>query len=173
MIDTMSGVKVVGGFCGAFLVFLLAKWGAELVYHVGPAGHGEQEAGYVIAVADAPADAAPEEAGPTFDEVWPTADAAAGEAVFRNCRACHSIEDGKNGTGPSLYGVVGREVDTEAGYDYSGALLQTAEIWTPDQLYDFLADPRGDAPGTKMTFAGLRSPQDRVDLIAWLDTLDD
>lgn len=100
------------------------------------------------------------------------ADAAAGERVFRNCRACHSLEDGKNGTGPSLYGVVGRDTGTLDGFNYSGSLVAVVDVWTPEQINDFLVDPKGYAPGTAMGYNGLRSPTDRANLIAYLDALD-
>ena len=100
------------------------------------------------------------------------ADASAGEGVFRNCRACHSLEPGQNGTGPTLYGVVGRAVDAVEGYSYSGALEQVADVWDPEHLNGFLENPREYAPGTKMAYNGLRSVEDRANLIAYLDTLD-
>ena len=170
MFDTMTSTKLLGGFAGTFLIFLLGKWVAEEVYHVG--GHGEHEQAYVIEVADPDADAGPVEEGPSFEEVYASADPAAGEGVFRNCRSCHSIEPGTNMTGPTLYGVVGREVDTVPDYAYSGALEEHADVWSPENLDAFLADPQGYAPGTKMTYSGLRSAEDRANIIAWLDTLD-
>ena len=173
MFDTMTTTKIIGGFCGTFLVFLLGGWAAETIYHGGAGGHGEDHAqGYMIEVAEAGAASAEAEPEVDFATVMASADAAAGEAVFRNCRSCHAIEDGKNGTGPSLYGVVGRAVDTEAGYTYSGALEAVADIWTPEHLNGFLADPKGYAPGTKMSFKGLSKVEDRANLIAYLDSLD-
>jgi cytochrome c len=172
MFDTMTTTKIIGGFCGTFLVFLLGSWAADTIYGA-EGGHAEGDAqGYMVEVADA--SAAPAEAAPEVDfaVVMASADAAAGESVFRNCRSCHSIEDGKNGTGPSLYGVVGRQVDTEAGYSYSGALEAVADIWTPEHLNGFLADPKGYAPGTKMGFKGLKKIEDRANIIAYLDSLD-
>ena len=107
-----------------------------------------------------------------FAEVYASADAAAGEKLFRQCKACHSTEAGKNGTGPSLYGIVGRSADSEAGYGYSGALASVVAEWTPEALNDFITDPKGYAPGTKMTYKGLKDAEDRANLIAWLDALD-
>ena len=65
-----------------------------------------------------------------------------------------------------------RAVDAAEGYGYSGALEQAADVWTPENLYAFLEDPRGYAPGNKMSFSGLKKPEDRADLIAYLDSLD-
>ena len=173
MFDTMTFTKLLGGFAGTLLIFLLGKTAAESIYHVGGEGHGEVEQAYVIPVTEEGAGGAEEaEEGPDFEVVFASADPAAGEGVFRNCRSCHSVEPGENMTGPTLYGVVGRAVDTVEGYDYSGALEEHADVWSPENLNAFLTDPRGYAPGTKMSYAGLRSPEDRANLIAWLDSLD-
>lgn len=170
MLDTMTFTKVVGSFCGALLVFLLGKWAAEELYHVG--GHGEEVAAYVIDTGEDEAEAAPEEEV-DFAAVLASADASAGEGVFRQCRACHQVEDGANAAGPHLYGVVGRDVGSVDGFNYSGALSEQADVWSPENLNAFLEDPRGWAPGTSMGYNGLRDVEDRANLIAWLDSLDD
>lgn len=172
MFDTMKMTKIVGGFCGALLVFLLGNWAAESLYSTSGGGHGEDAQAYVVPVEGDEAAAEEVAEGPSFEEAFALADAAAGESVFRNCRSCHAIEEGKNGTGPSLYGVVGRAVDAMEGFSYSGALVQVADVWTPEHLNGFLADPKGYAPGTKMTYAGLSDIGDRVNLIAYLDSID-
>ena len=168
MLDTMTFTKVLGGFCGALLVFLLGNWAAESIYHVG-GGHGEETAAYVIEVADNSASSESDAAPADFETLWAAADASAGEKVFGKCKACHKLEDGANATGPYLYNVVGREVDSAAGYsNYSGALEEAADVWTPENLYHFLENPREYAPGTAMSFAGLSDPEDRVNVIAYL-----
>jgi cytochrome c len=166
--DTMTLTKVAAGVLGAWLVLLLAKWGGEEVYHA--AAHGE--ASYVIEVAGAePADAAPEV---PLAELLAAASADKGAKVFRKCTACHKVEDGANATGPYLYGVVGRDIDAAAGYAaYSGSLLTNGTVWTPENLFAFLEKPSAWAPGTTMGFAGLKKPEDRANLIAYLDSLDD
>jgi cytochrome c len=173
MFDTMTLTKIVGGFCGAFLIFLLGGWGAELVSHRNTVeAHGEEEVhqAYVIDVPEAGADAAPVEEGPPFEEVYASADPAAGEASFRPCAACHALAAGDNRTGPTLYGVVDRPVDSVEGYDYSGALEEVVDVWDVGHLNLFLENPQGYAPGTKMTYGGMRDVQDRANLIAWLAT---
>jgi len=170
MFDTMTLTKLGGGLFGTFLVFLLAGWLAETIY-VAAEHEGDQQA-YVIELPDSGGETVEAEAEVPFEEVFASADAAAGEGVFRNCRACHAIEADVNGTGPTLYGVVGRAVDSVPGYAYSGALEQVAEVWDPEHLNGFLAAPQDYAPGTKMSYQGLRSIEDRANLIAWLDTLD-
>ncbi|NND17251.1 MAG: cytochrome c family protein [Silicimonas sp.] len=171
MFDTMTMTKIVGGFCGAFLVFLLGGFFAEFIYHEAESHDGEHHQAYTIAVADGGDGGGDEEAVP-FAEVYAAADAASGERLFRQCQACHKVEDGANGTGPHLYGIVGRNVGSVGGYSYSGNLVAVAETWTPENLDGFLADPKGWAPGTKMGYAGMKSVEDRANLIAWLDSLD-
>ncbi|SNR63358.1 c-type cytochrome [Puniceibacterium sediminis] len=172
MLDTMTFTKVLGGFCGALLIFLLGNWAAESLYHVG-GGHGEDAQAYVIEVADAGASGGEAETV-DFATLMASADAAKGEKVFGKCRACHKLENGENATGPYLYGVVGRAIDSADGYGgYSGALLQVGDTWTPENLSHFLENPRAAAPGTAMSFAGLPKAEDRVNLIAYLDASDD
>ncbi len=171
MLDTMTFTKVLGGFCGALLVFLLGNWAAETLYHV-PGGHGEEAQAYVIEVAEAE-DTSSEAEPVDFETLMASADASAGESVFGKCRACHKLEQGANAVGPYLHGVVGREIDTAEGYsNYSGALEQVGEVWTPENLFNYLENPREMAPGTTMSFAGLPDPEDRVNLIAYLDATD-
>ncbi|KAA9005261.1 c-type cytochrome [Histidinibacterium aquaticum] len=171
MFDTMTLTKVLGGFCGTLLVFLLGGWAAEAIYHSG--GHGEGEQAYVIEVEEESTgeEGAAEDEGPAFEEVFASADAAAGEELWRNCRACHALEEGVNGTGPYLYGVVGRDVASVEGFNYSGALVEQADVWTPENLNHFLEDPSGWAPGTAMGYAGMRRIEDRANLIAYLDSI--
>lgn len=171
MFDTMTMTKVLGALCSTLLVFLLGGWAAELIYH-GSGGHDDHEQAYVIEVEGEEAAEAEVVAEVPFEELFAAASAADGEAVFRNCRACHSVEAGQNGTGPYLHGVVGRGVGSADGFNYSGALSEAAEVWTPEELNAFLLDPKGYAPGTSMSFNGLRSAEDRANLIAYLDSLD-
>ena len=167
MFDTMTLTKVAGGLCGALLVFLLGKWAAEELYHV--EAHGE--ASYVIEVADAGGEEAAE-GGVNFDEILASADAGKGANVFKKCSACHKLEEGANATGPYLYGVVGRDIGGVDGYNYSGALTSLEGDWTPEQLNGFLEKPSSYAPGTSMGFAGLKKVEDRANVIAYLDSLD-
>ena len=79
---------------------------------------------------------------------------AAGESVFKKCKACHKI-DGSNATGPHLDGVVDRAVGAVDGFSYSGALEQVGDVWSKENLFHFLENPKAVAPGTAMGFAGL------------------
>lgn len=100
-----------------------------------------------------------------------TGDAAAGETVFAQCRTCHLIDEGRNGVGPSLYGVIGRTAGTVEGFRYSDANASSGVTWTPEVMFDYLESPREFMPGTRMAFPGLRDPQDRADLIAYLESV--
>ncbi|WP_319824926.1 cytochrome c family protein [Thalassovita sp.] len=171
MFDTMTLTKVGGALCGSLLVFLLGNWAAETLYHMG-GGHGDHAQAYVIDTGEGDSHgAAEEEAGPDFATLLAEADVEAGAKVFGKCKACHKIEDGANATGPYLFGIVDRAVGAADGFAYSGALTAVAETWTAENLNGFLENPKGFAPGTKMSFAGLKKVGDRADLIAYLATL--
>jgi nitrite reductase (NO-forming) len=95
-------------------------------------------------------------------------DPAAGRQVFRKCQACHSMEPGKNALGPSLAGVIGRKAGSEPGYSYSPAMKQADIVWDAGSLEAYLADPAKAVPGNKMPFPGLKTENDRKDVIAFL-----
>ncbi|MBB5686592.1 c-type cytochrome [Sphingobium boeckii] len=100
-----------------------------------------------------------------------TGDAAKGEKLFMQCKACHAIEPGKNIIGPSLHGVVGRTAGQVPGFNYSPANKASGEVWSEDHLYAFIEAPQKVIPGTRMAYFGMRKPQDRADLIAYLKTV--
>jgi len=102
------------------------------------------------------------------------ADAAKGEQVFNKCAACHTaVKGGPNQLGPNLWGTVGAPIGKGHGFAFSPALAEKDGNWDWKALSDWLANPRGFAPGTKMTFAGLGNPQDRADVIAFLNSRSD
>ncbi len=174
MFDTMTLTKVTGAVCGSLLVYLFAAWAAESLYNTEPAGgHGGEEVAqaYSIDTGEAAAGDGAAAEGPSFDELYASADPAAGEKVFGKCKACHKI-DGTNATGPHLNGVVDRNHGSVDGFGYSDAMSASkAETWTPEHLDAFLTNPKGYVPGTKMSFAGLPKAQDRANVIAYLATL--
>ncbi len=97
------------------------------------------------------------------------ADPASGEKAYSKCRSCHTIDEGgPNRVGPNLYNVVGAAKAHLSGFNYSSALAGLGGTWTYENLDAFLADPRGYAPGTKMSFAGIRSAEERAALILYL-----
>jgi cytochrome c len=95
-------------------------------------------------------------------------DAAKGEKVFNKCKACHTLEAGKNRVGPSLHGVFGRVSGTSEGFKYSDAMKAAAITWDETTMRPYLADPKKVVPGTKMTFGGIKKDSDLDDLIAYL-----
>ena len=99
-----------------------------------------------------------------------TGDAGAGETVFVQCKTCHLLEEGKNGVGPSLYDVIGREAGSIEGFNYSEANANSGITWTPEIMFEYLEAPREYLPGTRMAYPGLKDAQDRADLIAYLQT---
>ncbi len=98
-------------------------------------------------------------------------DADAGKKVFAKCAVCHTAVAGKNGLGPSLFGVVGRPSASVPGYNYSDAMKAAGKTWDDQTLDAYLTDPKAAAPGNKMAFAGLPKPEDRANVIAYLATL--
>ena len=95
-------------------------------------------------------------------------DAKNGAAVFIQCKACHSLDAGKNGIGPSLHGLFGRVSGTEPHYNYSDAMKKAAIAWSDETLFKYLTDPKAFVPGDKMPFPGVKDEQKRRDLIAYL-----
>lgn len=101
-------------------------------------------------------------------------DAAAGQRVFNQCRACHTInEGGRNGVGPNLHGVWERPAGSIQGFRYSAPMQQAAQgglVWNEENLRKYLANPRDLVPGGSMAFAGVRNEQQLTDLLAFLQT---
>jgi len=135
------------------------------------------KSGYAIAVVpeQGAAGAPAEDLTPDWGTVLPKADVAAGEAKTAVCKACHMFDAaGTNNIGPGLYGLVGRKPASHPGFAYSSAMQAVAAkqpIWDYQHLYEYLKSPSTYAPGTKMTYAGMSSAQDRINLIAYLHTL--
>ena len=162
--NTMEITKFVGAICGSLLIFLLLQTAAHAIYNtasetvafevegVDTGGSGGEEAQEDVDVAALVA----------------AADAAKGETVFKKCAACHKL-DGANAVGPHLDGVVGRPVASVEGFSYSDAMVAHGGDWTADEIFAFLANPKKDVPGTKMSFAGLPKPEDRANVIAYLE----
>ena len=96
-------------------------------------------------------------------------DAAAGEKVFAVCKACHQIgETAKNLVGPVLNGIIGRKAGTYPGYNYSDANKNSGLTWDEPTFGEYIKDPKGKVPGTKMIYAGLKDEQKISDLFAYL-----
>lgn len=170
--------KIAGAVLLAGVIAMFSGITAEGLYAAGESEHGaEAKRGYTIAGAEnsSPAGGAPaaEEKPVDIAEFIKTADAKAGEALVKKCTACHTFDKGgKNGVGPNQFGLVGRAIASHEGYTYSAALMAMKDKkWTEQTLSDFLANPKKYIAGNKMSFAGIKDPQERANLIAYLSTL--
>ena len=98
-------------------------------------------------------------------------DAARGQARFQDCAACHKLEAGSNDVGPSLHGIFERKAAALTDFRYSPAMKRSGISWTPETLDKFIADPQAMVPANRMPYAGMASPNDRADLIAYLQKM--
>lgn len=131
----------------------------EQASDAGAAGEGQK--------AEAPMQVAQTESA--TEEAAPAGDLDAGKKVFNKCRACHKVEEGAgHGVGPNLHGVFGREAAAAEGFNYSKALAETDIVWNVENLSKYLENPRSFIPGNKMAFPGIRSEEDRQNVIAYL-----
>ena len=161
--NTIAGWVLAGG---------ILALGATIV--TGEIFHAErpEKMGYPIeGVVEEGAGGAAAEADPPVANLLATADVAAGAQVFKKCGACHTAtQGGPNLVGPNIYGIVGKPTaHLGGGFPYSDALKSKGGTWDFDSLNHWLKSPKDFVPGTKMTFAGLGKPQDRANLIAWLN----
>jgi cytochrome c len=95
-------------------------------------------------------------------------DPESGKQVFMQCMTCHSKEPGVNKVGPSLHGIIGRHSGMIPGFNYSTANKNSGKVWTEQELYTYLENPQKEVPGTYMTYTGVKDPQKRADVIAYL-----
>lgn len=109
------------------------------------------------------------EAFAALPEPYKSADYNRGKRTFKLCQSCHTLTDGgQNLVGPNLYGVFGREIGAVEGFTYSKAVQDSDIVWTPEILAEWLESPRNFLPGNKMSFAGVRKPEDRTAVIAYI-----
>ncbi len=100
-----------------------------------------------------------------------SADAAKGRRLFGRCMACHTVQEDRNLSGPSLYGIIGRTAGSVEGFRYSDANKESGVVWTEETMSAFLENPQNFMPGTRMIFPGVPSEQDRRDIIAYLNSV--
>lgn len=171
--DELRLNKVAAGF---LLAILLAMAGYKLSEVLVPHQQLAQNA-YPIEVPEtsavAVADAAPKGPEPIL-ALLVNADLAAGEKLSKKCSACHVFtKGGANKTGPALWNIVNADKGAIAGFGYSNALAETEGVWDYTSLNGFLWKPKAYLAGTKMNFAGLKKPQDRANMIAYLRSMAD
>jgi len=107
-----------------------------------------------------------------LEEVVAAADATAGAQQFRQCSACHTVDEGgANRVGPNLWGILGRDVGAVEGFRYSRTLSGAEDSWSLETLNAFIENPRAARPGTTMSFPGVRNETRRLDVLAYLATL--
>ena len=157
---------IAGWALGAGMIALGSTIAGTMIFE----GHRPEKMGYAIegVEAEGGAGGAPEVA---IASLLPTADVGKGAEVFKKCAACHSIaQGGANGIGPNLYATLGEAIaQGKGGFAFSDALKGVGGTWTFDAMNAWLTSPRKFANGTKMTFAGLSSPEDRANVIAYLN----
>jgi len=109
---------------------------------------------------------------PALAADWEGGDAAKGEKIFKKCQSCHTVEkDGGHRIGPNLHGILNSKAAAKPGYSYSPAMKAKAAeglVWTGQELHAYLEKPQAHVPRTTMSFIGLKKPEDRRDLIAYL-----
>jgi cytochrome c len=168
--DSFEWNKIIGAVLGTAIFIFVVRLVAERVYEP----EKPEKPGYVVeGVVESPAGggaAAPiEEAMPDWGTVLASADVAGGKTISTKCEQCHDLtKGGPNKIGPNLFGVVDRPRASHPGFSYSSAMKGKPGNWTYDELFKFIKAPGVDIPGTKMSFAGLRSEKDRINLIAYL-----
>ncbi|MCO6387568.1 cytochrome c family protein [Aliihoeflea sp. 40Bstr573] len=173
--DSFELNKLIGAFLGVVFVVFSVSLVSDAIF----ASHAPETPGYAIEVPDEPAGGgAPAESGPSALDLLATADPAAGEAAFRRCASCHTIEaGGANRVGPNLHDVLGRVVASHEGFSYSAAMTAYSEggtkTWEFENMSAFLVNPRSYIPGTIMAFAGMRDPQEEANLIAYINAQSD
>ncbi|OXE37566.1 MAG: cytochrome c family protein [Phenylobacterium zucineum] len=159
---------------GAVLVTALSIAGLKELSSAVFSNKAPEKPGYAIEVADAggTGGAVVADVPPDWGTVLPAADIKAGEAVFQKCKSCHNADNGgANGTGPNLWGVVGRKPGSHPGFAYSAGMTEFGgkqPIWDFQHIYEFVKEPQKYISGTKMSFIGLKKPEDRINVIAYL-----
>jgi len=169
--DSFEFNKIAMAVLGTVFLVMGLNFAADGLFH----SDSPEKKGYAIEVAEADTGSeSAEDAGPAFDPVEPllaSADAAAGEKVFKKCAACHDASaGGANKVGPALYEVVNRNIASVGGFSYSGPLKAYGEgkQWTYEELNGFLWKPKAFIKGTSMGFGGVKKVEDRANLIAYL-----
>jgi cytochrome c len=174
--DSFQLNKLAGAFLGTvFILMSISLISDTLFFSPVP-----EKPGYIVEAAEpVAAEAGGGDAAAAIEPIAPllaSADAAAGETVFKKCVACHTPESGgANKVGPNLWGIVGRAIGSHAGFGYSAGMKEYASngAWDYEKLSAFIAAPKATVKGTAMGYAGLKKAEERANLIAYLRTLSD
>lgn len=176
--DSFEFNKVAGAALSALLfIFGAGELSSILGGHGG--SHGPSKGYALPAPKDDGKGGATQAGGASFN--WPEVAALLGKATvdggkdgFKKCAACHTpAKGGANGTGPNLYGIIGRDVGKHAGFPYSPALTEKGGKWSWESIAAYLYDPKGAIPGNKMAFPGLKDSTDLADMLVYMATLAD
>lgn len=168
--DSFEWNKVFAAVIASVLLIMVIGIIAEQPFH-----QEQAKPAFTIEVAESGAAEAVVEEGPSFAERMAASSSERGARQWAKCRACHTIDkDGANGTGPNLYGVVGRTIAGLDGFRYSSALQAIGtSAWSYEALDEWLTSPKTFAKGTSMSYAGIRKPDQRADLIAYMASFSD
>jgi cytochrome c len=174
--DSFELNKILGAVLGTLLFITAVRIASEFIFlPETPAKPGYIVQGVPAASVEGAAPTQPaQEPLPDFGTVLKTADVAKGKDISQRCQQCHDLaKGGPDKIGPNLWGIVNRPRASRSSYSYSSAMSSSHAPWTYENLFRYLKSPQAVVPGTKMTFAGLPSAQDRIDLIAYLRMLSD
>jgi cytochrome c len=169
-VDSFEFNKIAGATIASTIALLGLSIGTDMAF----TPHLPEKPGYIVeGVVEEVADAGPAaEADKPIEFYLASASAEKGEAVFKKCAACHNAaQGGANGIGPNLYGIVGAPHASRAGFSYSDALsAMKGQPWSWTELSNWLANPKDYASGNKMSFAGLKKPDERAAVMLWLNS---
>jgi cytochrome c len=168
--------KVAAAGLSALVFAMLVGFVGDLIFDV----EAPERPGFEVAVEEgAPAEGGGEAAAATVEPIavrLASANAEKGQSLAKACTACHVLDSSDtNKVGPGLWNIVNRKPGTHGGFSYSAPMVAFGEanVWDYDHLDAFLTNPKGTVAGTKMAYAGMKKPQDRADLIAYLRSLSD
>jgi cytochrome c len=171
--DTFEVNKTVGAVLSALLVIFASKTVLDIAYRE----HKAEKPGWALPITEiaraSKAPAAPFVAAKIV-ELLPKASPDSGQDGFKKCLSCHTPQKGgPNGTGPNLWGVVGRKPGSHAGFPYSEAMKNKGGEWNWEALATYLHDPKAALPGNKMAFPGIKDNAELADVLAYMRKLAD
>ena len=168
--DTLFVNKIAGALLATVLFIVVLHILANEVFHP----HIPAQTAIAVAVGESSGATAEVQEAKPLPVLLAAGDTDAGKKVAKKCASCHTFDQGgKNKVGPNLYGIVGRNVAASEGFKYSGAMWDAGGNWDYVRLDEFLANPKAAMKGTKMTFKGIKKPEQRANVIFFLRGLSD